>query len=171
GLGRHLVAVSGDAISFNHVYRDGALLWNVRLVPVPLVFFTHQNPVNWDDESEQSTPGRYCLVPPNGTDDVLHFADVVRIVAECAYGLTISPKGPNELLTSPDELAKRLQSLEQAHFDADGNRRGGSGEYVIYLRPRLNDDVALPSATLEVWTHSAAGWQRVSEPPLEVRYK
>jgi len=171
GLGQHLVAVSGDAISFNHIYRDGALIWNVRLVPVPLVFFTHQNPVNWDDEEAQSTPGRYCLVPPNGTDDVLHFADVVRILATCAYNLRPSPAGPNDLLTTSDELGKRLQALDPPHFDADGNRRGGSGEYVIYLRPRLNGNDAVPSATLEVWTHRAAsGWERVRE-PLPVRYK
>jgi hypothetical protein len=171
GVGQHLVAVSGDAISFNHVYRDGPLIWNVRLVPVPLVFFTHQNPVNWDDEDAQATPGRYSLLPPNGTDDVLHFADVVRILAECAYNLRSSPSGPNDLLTTSDELNKRLQALDPPHFDADGNRRGGSGEFVIYLRPRLDGNAALPSATLEVWTHRAAsGWERVRE-PLEVRYK
>jgi hypothetical protein len=170
GLGQHLVAVSGDAISFNHVFRDGPLIWNVRLVPVPLVFFTHQNPVQWDDESEQEAPGRYCLVPPNGTDDVLHFADVVRIIAECAYDLRPSKTGPHTLLTTSNELADRLRGLEPAHFDADGNRRGGSGEYVIYLRPRLSGDGGLPSATLEVWTHSPGGWQRVRE-PLEMRHK
>jgi hypothetical protein len=170
-LGNHLVAVSGDAISFNHVYRDGPLIWNVRLVPVPLVFFTHQNPVKWDDESEAKTPGRYCLLPPNGTDDVLHFADVMRIVAECAYDLRPSSGGPVNLLTTSEELATRLSAREPAYFDADGNRRGGTGEYVIYLRPRLNGDNALPSATLEVWTHvAAAGWNLVGE-PLDVKYK
>src|SRR5206468_11901966 len=118
-----------------------------------------------------SKPGRYCLHPPNGTDDVLHFADVVRILAEAAYDLRSARSGPHELLRSADELAGRLRQREPAYFDADGNRRGGSGEYIIYLRPRLNGDNALPSATLEVWTHRAStGWERVHE-PLVVRYK
>ena len=32
-VGRHLVAVNGDAISINDVYRDGSLIWNVHEVP------------------------------------------------------------------------------------------------------------------------------------------
>jgi hypothetical protein len=49
-VGRYLVAVSGDSISVNTVYRDAELAWNIRALPVPLVFFTHQNPVAWDDD-------------------------------------------------------------------------------------------------------------------------
>src|SRR5260370_10580222 len=81
-LSRPQLAVNGDGIAFNNVYRDRDLVWNVRRAPVPLVFFTHQNPVAWD---AQPDPAKFALYGPNGTDDVLHFSDMVRILAEAAY--------------------------------------------------------------------------------------
>lgn len=168
GIGRHLVAMSGDGIAFNHVYRDGPLIWNARLVPVPLVFFTHQNPVAWDKTPPAGEPFR--LDPPNGTDDVLHFAEVVRLLAEAAFD--VPPLGAGAGLTSDsDELARRMVDRDPAYFDPDGNRRGGRGEYVIYLRPRISQDSAIPSATLEVWSNpDGVGWQRVCE-PLDIKYR
>jgi hypothetical protein len=40
---RNLVVVNGDAISFNSIYRDRDVAWNILDVPVPLVFFSHRN--------------------------------------------------------------------------------------------------------------------------------
>ncbi|HEV3142595.1 MAG TPA: hypothetical protein VGZ47_01795, partial [Gemmataceae bacterium] len=114
-LGRHLVAVSGDSISFNNIYRDADLMWNIRLVPVPLVFFTHQNPVAWDAEAPQlSKPERFPLYPPNGTDDVLHFADTARILADAVF-----PAGKNggPLAANADEFRDRLRQRMPAFFD------------------------------------------------------
>ena len=41
-----LVVITGDSISFNNVYRDGDLEWNVLDMPVPLIFFSHRNPID-----------------------------------------------------------------------------------------------------------------------------
>jgi hypothetical protein len=170
-LGGRLVALSGDSISFNHVYRDGDLVWNIRLVPVPLVFFAHQNPVAWaaDEAPTRGADMRFGLFPPDGTDDVLHFADVTRILAEAAFGLKPSVSIKDDLLTNSDELKKRLQQLEPPYFDNVGNRRGGQGEYVLCLRPQIVG--GFPRAMLEVWAHKGEfGWIPV-RPPLEVKYR
>lgn len=166
-LARHIVALSGDAISLNHVYRDGSLMWNVRVLPIPLVFFAHQNPVAWDAPPGNNSNLLARLDPPTSTDEVLHFADLVRILVQSVFRMTRSADDSPQLLTRSDELAQRLRSLDPPHFDEDGNRRVGSGEFVIYLRPRLPDDPARPLATIEVWTHAAAGWVPV-RPPLEL---
>src|SRR5438874_2669341 len=51
--GRNLVAISGDSMNINTVYRDADIAWNIRAVPVPVVFFTHQNPVAWDEPEDR----------------------------------------------------------------------------------------------------------------------
>ncbi len=166
-LGRHIVAVSGDSISLNHVYRDGPLNWNVRMVPVPLVFFAHQNPVAWDDPADDSALHSIRLDPPTSTDEVLLFADLIRVLVSSLFPSDLSGSAPPHLLTRPEELAQRLRSIDPPFFDEDGNRRVGSGEFVIYLRPRLPDDPVRPLAFLEVWTHRHDGWHLV-RPPLEL---
>ena len=44
-------------------------------------------------------------------------------------------------------------------FGPDGNRRGGAGENIVYLRPHFEGDRVLPEATIEVWVsrESVAG--------------
>src|SRR5262245_21786800 len=41
--GHNLVAIGGDSMNINTVYRDADIAWNVRSVRVPFVFFTHHN--------------------------------------------------------------------------------------------------------------------------------
>lgn len=162
-----LVAVSGDSISFANVYRDADLLWNIRLVPIPLVFFTHQNPVAWDADETPARDDRdpFALYPPNGTDDVLHFADVVRRLCDAAWGLDA---GTATLKTRSDELADGLRQSDPPFFDADGNRLGGSGESIVYLRPHRTKS-GVRGATLEIWTHrDDSGWTFIRR--LPVRY-
>jgi hypothetical protein len=165
--GRRVVAVSGDAISINNVYRDADILWNVRAVPVPLVFFTHQNPVAWDEPSSppvatgglESAP--FSLLPPNGTDDVLLHAELVRRVAEAAFRR--DEGAPPQLLDAADALGERLRELKPAFFAPSGDRLAGRGEYVLWLRPQIVEAGASSqvrgSATLEVWTR---------EPPAQL---
>jgi hypothetical protein len=162
--GRRVVAVSGDAISINNVYRDADILWNVRAVPVPLAFFTHQNPVAWDEPSPAvATAGlSFPLLPPNGTDDVLLHAELVRRVAEAAF---CHDEGtPPQLLADADALAERLRELKPAFFAPSGDRLGGRGEYVLCLRPQIQEAGASSevkgAAGLEVWTR---------EPPPQLR--
>jgi hypothetical protein len=159
--GRRVVAVSGDAISINNIYRDGDILWNVRAVPVPLVFFTHQNPVDWDEPdgrgSADAAPRApsFRLDPPNGTDDVLLHAELVRRVAEAVFHREPSPR----LVDDADTFAKRLRELTPAFFGPSGDRKGGRGEYIICVRPQiLEAGVASQikaEAKLEVWTRQA----------------
>lgn len=169
GLGRNLVAVAGDGISFNAVYRDSDLLWNIHQVPVPLVFFTHQNPVEWDED--EPAKSKYPLRRPNGTDDVLHFTDVVRIVSEAAFDVGSVGAPADQLTASAEVLKERLVRTE--YFDTDGNRKGGSGEYVVYLRPDFGGEDSSgarpPPATLEVWTRAKSGWDRVRK--VDVSYR
>jgi len=171
--GRNLVAVTGDSINFNNVYRDGEIVWNVQEMPVPLVFFCHQNPVDWPEPAGEKT-----LKHANSTDDVLLNADIIRLLVEAAYEETSGSSGAKtarRLVSSAEELAARLQARDPPFFGkdpADGNRLGGSGEYVVCLLPDIQGGQVRPSANLEVWTRrreqARSNWQRVRN--LSVSY-
>jgi hypothetical protein len=174
-VGRNLVAVTGDSINLNNVYRDADIGWNIRALPVPLVFFSHQDPVDWDlptaDEDHAWPPGRPrtpaqattppgpllpdVLAPPTNTDDTLLNRDLIQILCRAAYGANALQATP-ALIASADELQRRLHSLFPAVFDAAGNRLGGHGEYMLCLRPQIAGpptlSQVLSTATLEVWT-------------------
>jgi hypothetical protein len=143
-----LVAVTGDGVSLNAVYRDGEFAWPVQAVPVPLVMFAHNNPVGWDDRD---------LIPPTATDDVLHYAEMGRLLAEGLFGLQACEPGPPA--TRADDLAARLRGRCPGYFDDKGNRVGGTGEYVVVVRPR---PAAEPVARLDVWRRTDARlWESV----------
>jgi hypothetical protein len=177
--GRNLVAIGGDSMNINTVYRDADIAWNVRSLPVPFVFFAHQNPVAWDEEQIKAgsvSDGRRTgdsspsvanasgsdLLPPNGTDDVLLHADLLRRLAEGAFQ-------PSGLMANADGLADRLRERQPAFFDPSGDRQGGRGEFVVCLRPQIIDAEGpaaqvLAAATLDVWTRrdaTASRWQLV----------
>jgi hypothetical protein len=138
---RRLVAVMGDGIPFNAVYRDGEYAWPMDSLPVPLVFFTHHNPVAWADS------GPACR-HPNETDDVRHFAKMMRVIVDCVYA-------PGEgIVHSTDLLARRLYNRTPVVFDTDGNRLDRSGEYVIVLRPRRSDEPLGRTGALTVYTRT-----------------
>ena len=148
-IGRHLVAVNGDAISINDVYRDGGLLWNIRDLPVPMVFFAHQNPIGWDDD----------LLSPAGTDEVRLFAKMAQVLVETCYP-------PNEsFVANADVLRERIRAQKIVLFDADGNRKNGE-DYVVALRPQITEEGSInPQAFLEVWRRSkrGEGWKKMGE--------
>jgi hypothetical protein len=158
-VGRRLVAVSGTSISLNSVYRDADIGWNVRAVPVPLVFFTHQNPVDWQEADGDHRSGKNR---PSATDDVLLYSEIVRCLAEEAYGVAAGSKPSASgsavplLVGDADVLMKRLRERQPALFDQDGDRLGGQGEYVLVLRPEIANPgggTQISSvARLEVWT-------------------
>ena len=155
-IGKHLVAVNGDAISVNDVYRDGGLLWNIRDVPVPLVFFAHQNPIDWDED----------LRPPTGTDDALLFADLARVLAASAYS------ADGRLVPDADAFRDNLRAQSYIPFDADGNRKEGS-EYIVCVRPEISDSGRINAqASLEVWNRLQGGaWKQVKPTePLQAPY-
>jgi hypothetical protein len=175
-VGRNLVAITGDSINLNNVYRDADIGWNIRALPVPLVFFSHQNPVDWDvpttDEDHNWPPGRPRtaappmtthtielppdgLAPPTNTDETLLHRDLIQLLTRAAFGG--GQGNPTlALITSATELQRRLHELSPPVFDASGNRLGGRGEYLLCLRPQFAGPPALSqvlsTATLEVWT-------------------
>ena len=171
GAARRLVAVTGDGIPVNALFRDGEFAWPVRTVPIPLVLFTHTNPFDWDEPGDPPAPPGYELAPPtkpgevkNSTEDIQLFSTLVRTVARSAY-----PDGADHLIDGPDALAKGFRALAPTFFDPSGNRLSGSGEHVVVLRPtaRVEGVVTYPDAELEVWTRKpGAGWDRIRVRPV-----
>ena len=94
-IGQHLVAVTGDGVSFNTMYRDGDVAWPIRELSIPLVFFAHENPVAWT--AGEGPTDSTSTKPPNATDDVLLFADIIRVIAQ---GIFLG-----ERVADADELA------------------------------------------------------------------
>lgn len=160
-LARRLVAVTGDGIPVNAIYRDGEFVWPVHALPVPLVLFCHHDPLAWDADPDAH---EFPLRPPSSTEDVLHFAELVRVATRAAFDAPITP----------DAVADRLRRGEPPFFDPDGNRLGGRGEYVCVLWPRTEAGNAgvstLPQAALEVWERQAGGWRRVRTEPIDQRH-
>jgi hypothetical protein len=143
--------VTGDGIPVNAILRDGEFAWPVHALPVPLVLFTHHNPVGWDEPNQAPPPpDGYELARPTSTEDVLHFADLTRVLAEAAF-----PDGEANLVSRADALADRFRGRCPPLFDPNGDRLGGTGEYVVVLWPHLQEGTAgpltLPRASLEVW--------------------
>jgi hypothetical protein len=169
----HAVVVTGDSIAFNTLYRDRHLLWNIQDLPVPIVVFCHQNPVAWAETTAENPPTA-ANPEPSGTDDELLNADIVATLVEAAFGLPQRKAGST---TPTDLVAAVLQSSSQAlnadikrrradYFRNDGNRKGGSGEYLVCLRPIIQDGLVMPQAVLEVWQRGSTGedhkfWRRI----------
>jgi hypothetical protein len=182
-LARNLVVVNGDAISFHNVYRDRDFAWNVLDLPVPVVFFAHRNPVdsnaalNWrfswtrDEEKHLST---------TGTHDLLLYRDIIEAMLHAAFedGRLLGdadrvalrlrhtrwraappgadPSNPHYNRTEND-LVDQLASGSEL-FDVDGNRRIGTGEHIVWLRPNFHDNrlLALQPCTISIWRFRAA---------------
>lgn len=153
-VGQHLVAVNGDGIAFNLFYRDGDIAWPIRDLPVPFVFFMHQNPVAWDESGETPRPG--TLLPPNSTEDVLLYAELMDRVCR-----SVVQNG--RLVRDAESLAARMRDLSD-YFDADGDRKAGSGEYIVWVRPRfLGDGRIGATGSIETWTREGKSWRMVKE--------
>jgi hypothetical protein len=187
---RRFVIATGDAISFNTVYRDRQVTWHVQDLPFPLVFFCHHNPIDPLDgkvgfrtERDGSTdPTENGESPTTGTEDLLLFEDIVE-------SLVLACRGGAQPCADAAQLAARFRELRfldghpaQADqgpllFSPRGNRRSATGAHVVCLRPRIEGDTVLPEATIEVWawqhdpdTRALRGpWERFGK-PLIVRY-
>jgi hypothetical protein len=173
---RRFVVATGDAISFNTIYRDGLVTWPIQDLPFKLVLFCHANPV---DTKAGFRPLRAGLASPGapgaqakleeatGTEDLLLFSQMVAALAH-SFARAGQP------CADAGELGRRLAQLRlrggQVGFDRegallfrpDGCRHDGTGEHVVYLRPRLEVkrdapgsvgelERVLPQAAVEVW--------------------
>jgi hypothetical protein len=172
-VGRQLVALTGDGISVNTFFRDREFAWPVRSLPVPVVLFTHADPFAWDQPGGRPPPRDYGLSPPapgavrSSTEDVQHFTRLTRTVAAGLF-----PEGGSEIVHDPDALAAALRRLKPEFFDADGNRRSGTGEHVVVLRPLRGKDAggdrAPADGVLEVYAREGetGNWSRLHAQPL-----
>jgi hypothetical protein len=193
---RRLVVATGDAIAFNTVYRDRRIAWPIQDLPLALVFFCHYNPVDpaagfqpasegvlrprppldLSDAPPPKTPERSHGSTATGTEDVLLNADIIEALVRAF-------QGDDQPCADAGQLAQRLGAVRvQAGglgfdpaapllFGPDGNRRSGTGEYVVCLRPTFAGERVLPRATLEVWNWqpprspaSGPSWQLCGEP-------
>jgi hypothetical protein len=176
--GRFVVA-TGDGIDFNTVYRDRNLLWAIQDLPVTLVFFSHDNPVDPiafrpDRPSHDTTPPDSAGQTSTGTQDLLLYRNLVETLVEAAY----QPKG---LQASADGLAASLHEArlpdDRRRFTSKGNQVSGTGFYVVCLRPVRQGDRVLPEARLQVWfgqtdARGVLSWDpaRAGMPELTVTY-
>jgi hypothetical protein len=182
------LVVTGDSISFNTIYRDGAVTWPIQDLPYRLVFFCHHNPIDRaagfrpveEVHDNADGPG---LTATTGTEDLLLFGD---IVAALALGFDRD----DQLCRDALQLAERFRELHvrdgKLNFDPtarplfinDGNRHSGTGEHVVYLSPEYQGSRVLPRAAIEVWSWRTDGvgeaavstWQRAADSPLEIHY-
>lgn len=172
GSARRVVAVTGDGIPINALFRDGDVMWPVRSIPIPLVLFTHANPFDWDEPGGAVAPPGYELPPPtqpgevkNSTEDIQLFTLMCGVLVRAAF-----PEGSDRLIDGADTLRQRFQSLDPPFFDCEsGNRLAGSGEHVVVLRPapRAEGVVTYPDATIEVWTRQDnTAWVRIHTRPI-----
>jgi hypothetical protein len=172
-LANRFVVATGDAISFNTVYRDRETAWNIQDLPFPLVFFCHHNPIDpeagFRPESSRgggSGPDEANGTATTGTEDVLLFGDMVEALLQAGAPAGLRPCANAEELSQRLALARLqgdrivLGSKGVRLFDANGQRQSGTGEHVVCLRPTFNEDRLLPESTLEVWAWRRRDWDR-----------
>jgi hypothetical protein len=146
GARRRLVVVTGDGIPVNAMLRDGEFAWPMAQLGVPVVFFTHANPVGWDADPRKA-PAGYALAPPNSTEEAAHFREMGRIVALACFPPGAPPANRG------NALVENLRSLKPAFFDGKGERLGGSGEHVVVALPRYRGS----ADEIEIWKRNAEG--------------
>jgi hypothetical protein len=153
-IGKNLVAVNGDGIPFNLFYRDAEIAWPIRDLPIPFVFFMHQNPVAWDQSPASPAP-MGTLLPPNSTEDVLLYSELMdRVCRSASVDGTLVPDSIS--------LAERMRKLTPDYFEEDGDRKPGSGEYIVWVRPKFLPDNRIGShSSIEVWTREGKSWRAV----------
>lgn len=170
---RRLVVTTGDAVNFTALYRDRRTHWPIQDLPFALVAFAHQNPIDPDAgflptaTSTDSAEAGIRRTSQAGTDDLLLLEEIVL-----ALGLAANDAA------GPDHLAGRLRELRYRAgrisvktaasgdgaplFDTRGQRTSGTGEHLLYLQPRVQNDRVLPEADLEVYRrHGPAAWRPV----------
>lgn len=176
---RNVVVLSGDSIAFNQIYRDRRHAWNILELPVPLIFFSHRNPVDrsagFRREGTKEVPWA-----ATGTQDLLFYCDIVEALVLCAYR-------DGSLAADADTMKERLRQLRWAGdslsfaphgrllFDANRNRQEGTGEHIVWLQPHRDGSRILPKSTISVWHKSpqpndSPAWRMYGESLRDVLY-
>jgi hypothetical protein len=116
----------------------------------------------YQDAFERSFPGENAAhsgTATTGTEDLLLFMDIVEALAQAVS------KG-DAMPADGDALGERLLqsrwqdgrvSFNEKYpllFDANGNRRGATGEHSVWLHPRIDGDRVQPRSDIRVY-----GWR------------
>ena len=154
-LAHRLVVVTGDGISVNSLLRDGEFAWRAGALAVPLVLFTHNDPIAWDDGIRWP---RGPNSDASSTEDLMHFAEMARVIAQECFPAT------GELANRSDDLIARLHARRPAFFDKNGERLGGTGEFIVTLIPRDDAGGGRGTAQLSVWKRGPGKkWELVGQ--------
>ena len=175
---RKLVAVTGDSISFDTIYRDRDTAWNVLDIPVPLVLFSHRNPVDvksgFREKADPDNPTK-----TTGTQDLLLHRDLMEATVDAAFRGGVLTQDADTLerrlretrwvkgrVFAPD-LADGADAGGVPLFDADGDRLPRTGEHIVWLKPLLDGERTLPEAEITVWRlrseDVSSGWQQIGK--------
>ena len=85
------VVATGDAISFNTVYRDRAVAWPIQDLPFRLVLFCHRNPVDpeagflTESDAQALAGGKGDPLRTTGTEDLLLYVDMVEALVQASF--------------------------------------------------------------------------------------
>jgi hypothetical protein len=182
---RRFVVASGDALAFNTIYRDRNVAWPIQDLPFSLVFFCHRNPVDetagFHPVNETPPAGRETGARgATGTEDLLLDEDIVEALLQASCPAQGSG---GAFVAGATELRDRLRQTRLSEagltldgqgillFDDMGERRPGTGEHVVSLRPRFEPGGrVMPEASLAVWywhvdDGTTGRWQRRRELP------
>lgn len=166
---RRFVVATGDALAFNTLYRDRNFAWPIQDLPFSLLCFYHRNPVDpaagfpLEEASrgdERNEDGAILA----GTEDLLLYMDLLDAIVHASF-CRGSDAASAQVPSNAEALKKELSqtrwskavdrvSFDPASpllFDENGNRRSGTGEYIVWLQPILKGREVLPAANLEVW--------------------
>ena len=195
---RNLVILNGDALSFNSVYRDRDVVWNILDLPFSVVFFCHRNPIEraagftWIKEDAVEGKPSYTQKSTTGTNDVLLYTD---LVASLLYAAHDDGRLTTDFTALPEKLRATTwqeplpgtkdaavvrqprphadQVGKRPFFDEHGNRSPFTGEHIVWVKPNFADDRVEQTSTISVWTvrpnEMAGAWQLV-EAPHNVAY-
>ena len=182
---RRFVVALGDTVSFNTIYRDRLVTWPIQDLPFETVFFCHRNPIDEaagfrplqgakDPEKPTGSEEPGSTRSTSGTEDLLLFSDIVEALGlafvkdgvRCANATVLAGGLQNVFL---DDGQLNAEFLGVPLFGKNGQRSAGTGEHVVYLRPRFQGDQVLPEAVIEVWSRETNGelshvWNPVGMP-------
>ena len=165
---RNVVAITGDSIPFNTVYRDRDLAWDVQDMPVPLGVFL--SPGSGRLAVGRRPAPRYG----SSTDEELLNADIVRLLVEEAFAPAPgNPEGRIRLDQGPMNWRLGCTGTSQPSLPATaiGWAAAANMSFVCGLTSRATRSCPMPPSRsgLAADGPAASRWKLV-RPPLVIDY-
>ena len=175
---RNLVILNGDAISFNSVFRDRDVVWNIFDLPYSLVFFSHRNPIDraagfTDVKDERDDPNAFPQRTTTGTHDILLYCDILEALLYAAFDqgkllgdplkvrerlnatAWYNPPPERTTVESPrvrNPLVHELVGEPRRFFSTHGNRRRDTGEHIVWVKPSFIENRVDLTSKISVWS-------------------